>query len=128
MTRTILATLAAAAWISISEFFRNSILFHALWEDHYKSLGLSFPNAPANGMIWGLWSLAYAGCILAISRRFSLLETIALAWVFGFVMMWLVIGNLGVMPPTLLIYAIPLSILEAGVASVLAMALAPPSK
>ncbi|MDE2447307.1 MAG: hypothetical protein KGO94_14115 [Alphaproteobacteria bacterium] len=64
-----------------------------------------------------LWSLAYAGCIVAVRTRFSFKETIALAWVFGFVLIWLVISNLGVLPYGLLVYAIPLSLLETAVAA-----------
>ena len=123
MIRTILATFAAAVWISLSEFVRNSLMFHTLWEEKYQTLGLTFPNAPVNGMIWGLWSLVYAALITIISCRFSLKETIALAWVFGFVLMWLVIGNLGVLPFGLLVYAVPLSLLEAALASWIARAI-----
>ena len=55
--------------------------------------------------------------IYIFSKKFSLLQTTLLAWFIGFVFMWLIIGNLGVLPFGILPYAIPLSILEAYIAS-----------
>ena len=88
--------------------------------DHYKDLGIVFPSDPINGAMWGLWSLMYAILIYVISTRFSLIETTIIAWVMGFGMMWVVIGNLSVLPVRLLLFAIPLSILEAFVATLIA--------
>ncbi|MBN1247713.1 MAG: hypothetical protein JXC32_08650 [Anaerolineae bacterium] len=68
------------------------------WTSHYESLGLLFPSAPVNGAIWGLWSLLFAIAIYVISRRSSLLETALLSWFVGFVLMWVVIWNLNVLP------------------------------
>lgn len=78
---------------------------------------MTFPEAPINGAMWGVWSLCYAVIIFIISKKFSLLQTTVLAWVIGFVLMWLVIGNLGVLPWGILPMAIPLSMLEAFLAS-----------
>ena len=112
-----LPVLLATIWISISEFVRNEFLFKSFWVDHYKGLGLTFPSAPVNGAVWGVWSLVFAVAVYIISKRFSLFETAALSWVVAFVMMWLVIGNMGVLPYGLLVYAIPLSMLETLVAA-----------
>jgi hypothetical protein len=114
---TVLPILAATIWISISEFVRNQFLVKSFWTSHYCGLGLTFPSEPVNGAIWGLWSLLFAIAIFIISRKFSLLHTTLLSWFVGFVMMWFVIGNLGVLPYALLIYAIPLSLLESFVAT-----------
>ena len=117
--RTAGAVLAAAAWINASEFLRNEVLVAEQWPAHFKALGLVFPAAPVNGMVWGLWGLLFAGAIYAVSRRFSILQTTAVAWTFGFVLMWLVCGNLGVLPFGILPYAVPLSLLEAWLAAVI---------
>lgn len=50
--------------------------------------------------------------IYVLARRSSLLETGALAWGVGFVLMWLVVGNLGMLPMNILSYAIPWSLVE----------------
>ncbi len=115
--KTILPILLATIWISISEFVRNTFFIHNYWTEHYQKLGLTFPEQPINGAVWGIWSLCFAIVIFVISKKFSLLQTALLSWVIGFVLMWLVIGNMGVLPFGILKYAIPLSLLEAFLAS-----------
>ena len=116
---TILPILAAAIWISISEFVRNELLLKSYWAAHYQDLGLIFPSDPANGAVWGLWSLLFAIGIFIISRRFSLWETTLLAWFLGFVLMWVVLWNMDVLPLGILLFAIPLSLLEAFLAALI---------
>lgn len=106
----------ATLWIAFSEFIRNQVLFSSYWTDHYSKLGVVFPAKPINGMVWGLWSLVFAICLYTLSTKFTAKQTLALGWTIGFVLMWLVIGNLGVLPYKLLIFAIPLSVLEVFVA------------
>jgi Na+-transporting NADH:ubiquinone oxidoreductase subunit NqrE len=108
----------SALWISISEFVRNEILLKSFWLEHYQSLGLVFPSEPVNGAIWG-GSLALATSIYIISRRFSLWPAIFITWFMAFVLMWLVIGNMDVLPLGLLWVALPLSILEVTVAAII---------
>ena len=115
--KKILPVLLATIWISISEFVRNQFLLQTFWVNHYKAMGLVFPSQPVNGAVWGVWSLVFALAVYIISKRFSLLETTLLSWMVAFVMMWLVIGNMGVLPYGILVYAIPLSMLEAFVAA-----------
>ena len=116
MKRALLPVVAATVWISVSEFVRNQLLFASLWQRHYTDLGLTFPDRPINGAMWGLWSLLFAISIYLIARRFSFTETAVIAWLTGFVMMWVAIGNLNVLPFGLLWFAIPLSVLEVVVA------------
>ena len=117
MKKTILPILIATIWISVSEFVRNEFLLKSYWTEHYEALGLVFPSEPVNGAVWGIWSLCLAAFIFIISKRFSLTETTLLAWFAGFVMMWLVVGNMSVLPYGILVFAIPLSLLEAFLAS-----------
>ncbi len=109
---TVLPILLAAIWISISEFVRNEFLFKSYWTDHYEQMGIVFPSEPVNGAIWGLWSLLFAIAIYIISQKFKLAQTTMLSWFMGFVLMWVVTGNMGVLPYRILIFAIPLSLLE----------------
>jgi len=109
----------ATLWISLSEFFRNTFLLHSYWIEHYKNLGLTFPEQPINGAVWGIWSLCFSVAIFIFSKKYTLIQTTLLAWFVGFVFMWLIIGNLGVLPSGILIYAIPLSLFEAFGASYL---------
>lgn len=112
MKKTILPVLLASAWIGLSEFVRNQFLLAGFWKDHYSSMNITFPSEPINGAVWGIWSLMFAIFLFVIAKKFTLLQTTAIGWFAGFVLMWLTIGNLGVLPFGILIYAIPLSILE----------------
>ncbi len=117
--KTILPILLAAIWISISEFVRNEFLFKSYWTDHYQKLGLVFPSEPINGAVWGLWSLCFAIVVFIIAKKFTLLQTTLLSWFVGFVLMWISSGNMGVLPFGILPFAIPLSFLEAFLASLI---------
>ncbi|MEZ5661711.1 MAG: hypothetical protein R3E83_25385 [Burkholderiaceae bacterium] len=113
----VVSVLAATVWIIVSEFVRNELLFKSYWSAHYLGLGLQFPSGPVNGAVWGLWSLLLAAAIAIIARRFTLLQTTLLAWLMAFVMMWVVIWNMNVLPHGLLVFAVPLSLLEVFVAA-----------
>jgi hypothetical protein len=115
--KTILPILLAAIWISISEFVRNEFILKSYWTGHYENLGLTFPSEPLNGAVWGLWSLCFAIAVFIIAKKFSLLQTTFLAWFVGFVLMWIVVWNMNVLPATILIFAIPLSLFECFLAS-----------
>jgi hypothetical protein len=119
LKKTILPVLLATLWISVSEFVRNELLIKSYWTNHYESLGLVFPSEPINGLIWGLWSLLFAIAIFIISKKFSLIRTTFLSWFVGFVLMWVVVGNMGVLPNGLLYIAVPLSLLETFFASLI---------
>ena len=112
LKKAALPILLSAAWISLSEFIRNEFLFKSYWTDHYQKLGLMFPSEPANGAVWGLWSLLFSSAIFIISRQYSLVKTSLIAWFFGFVLMWIVIWNLNVLPVKILYAAVPLSLFE----------------
>jgi hypothetical protein len=119
LKRTVWPILLATLWISVSEFARNEFLLKSYWTAHYESLGLAFPSEPVNGAVWGIWSLCFAIGIYIIAQKFSLWETTWLAWWLGFVLMWLVTGNMMVLPYGILPFAIPLSILEAFLAALI---------
>ncbi|RHX87369.1 hypothetical protein [Leptospira stimsonii] len=117
--KIILPVLAAALWIVTSEFFRNEILFKSYWVLHYESKGLRFPSEPINGAVWVLWSLFLAEVLYILSRKFTLTQTFLIGWFVGFVLMWIVVWNLGMLPLSLLVYAVPLSLLEVFIGSLL---------
>ncbi len=115
--KTILPILLATIWISISEFVRNEFIVISFWTKHYQGLGLKFPSEPINGAVWGIWSLLFAVAIFIMAKKFTMIQTTFLSWFVAFVLMWVVIGNLGVLPYGLLWYGVPLSILESYIAT-----------
>ncbi|MCU0667277.1 MAG: hypothetical protein MUF85_01520, partial [Patescibacteria group bacterium] len=110
--RKFLPILLATLWISFSEFLRNNLLLKSYWVEHYNNLGLVFPEKPINGLLWGIWSLLFAVAIFFIASKYSTIHATFISWLVGFVMMWVVIGNLQVLPYEILWFAIPLSIIE----------------
>jgi len=119
MRKTVLPVFLATVWVSLSEFARNQLLFKSYWTEHYAGLGLVFPEKPVNGAVWGVWSLLFAVAVYVIAKKFTLIQTTCLSWFVGFVFMWVVIGNLGVLPYGLLVFAVPMSLLEAFLAAVI---------
>ncbi len=112
LRKTLLPVLLATLWVSLNEFFRNEWLFKSAWVAHYENLGLTFPDAPVNGAIWGLWSLLFAIAVRILVPRFPFVQAGLLAWFVGFVLMWVVVGNLGVLPFKVLYIAVPWSLIE----------------
>lgn len=109
--------LLATAWISVSEFVRNNLILQTNWNQYYEQLGLLFPSTTLNNIMWCVWSFCLALAIYIIQKRFNLLQTTLLTWLIAFVMMWITIGNLNVLPYSTLIFAIPLSLLEIFIAA-----------
>jgi hypothetical protein len=103
----------AGIWVGLCEFVRNQFLLVSQWQGHYRGMGLEFLSKPVNGMMWMVWSFLMAGMVYAISRRFNLWQTTFIAWVMGYVMMWVVIWNLSVLPVGILPVAIPFSFVDA---------------
>ena len=120
MKKTILALLLSTIWVSASEYFRNELLLRAYWVQHYKTIGIVFPSDPIHGAMWGIWSFCLSVAIVAVSTRFRLWQTFFIVWLMGFVMAWMALWNLNVLPLAILPSAIPLSMLEVFFASLLA--------
>jgi hypothetical protein len=115
--KSLLAVVLAGVWINLSEFFRNQFVLGERWVAHFQSLGMAFPSNMLNGIVWVVWGFSLGVAVFVLSRKFTLVLTTLLAWLLGFVMMWLVLWNLRVLPPGIILYAAPLSLLEAFVAS-----------
>ncbi len=124
-SRNIIAVILTGAWVNASEFIRNEILLKTYWVDHYRSLGMTFPSAPANGVIWIAWGFLFALAIFLISRKFNLIQTALITWFMAFALMWVVTFNLNVLPSAILIYAVPLSLLETFIGAYLCIKISP---
>lgn len=124
--RPALAVFLTGLWVNGSEFLRNEIFLKHYWVDHYQSLGLVFPSEPVNGAVWVTWGFLFALAIHLLSRRFSFVQTALVSWLAGFVLMWVVLWNLKVLPEGLLVFALPLSLLECFVGAWIARRVAPP--
>lgn len=125
MKKEVWALLAIFIWISGTLFLRNEILLKDYWINHYEQLGITFPSEPINGIVWVIWSLLFAIAIFIFSKKFNLVNTALISWFTGFVLVEIVVGNMGVLPFGILVYAIPMSLVEVFVAALLAKRIAP---
>jgi len=116
MKKTVLPVIIGGIWITLSEFIRNEFLFKNYWAGHFNTIGLRFETLPVNGILWAIWSFIMAYLIFKLLEHFSFKLTVFLVWLSAFVMMWITIYNLQVLPIKLLIFAFPLSLLEVAVA------------
>jgi hypothetical protein len=124
-SRSLFAIVLAGFWINASEFFRNQVLLNGSWVSHFQGLGMTFPSAPLNALVWVIWGFVFAIMLFMLSRKFNLLETTLLGWVTGFLMMWLVTWNLNVLPLSILVYAVPLSLLESFLGAFICIRMSP---
>jgi hypothetical protein len=119
MGKSVLAISLAGLWITISEFLRNEFLLQGYWLNHYQVMGLEFTTSAAIGILWTLWSFLMAYLLWKLLSKFNLLWSLILTWLPSFLMMWIVINNLQVLPYAILPIAIPLSVLEIWLAGVI---------
>jgi hypothetical protein len=113
---TALPIFIAGVWINISETVRWMLIIESYWVEYYESLNLVFPNNPLNAVIWMTWGFLYSAIIFVLSRKFRPLQTTLIAWLTVFVMLWIVLWNIDILPVKLLWYNIPLSFIETYVA------------
>lgn len=116
----LLAIASATIWIIAWEMLRNELLFKSIWVDHFSTLGLTFETLPINGILWSVWSFILAYVIYELVQVFEFKKAVFISWLLAFPAMWLVVYNLQTLPLKILWIAVPLSIIEVYVASLLA--------
>lgn len=119
LKKTVLPILAAGIWINISETVRWELLIKSYWVEYYKSLNLVFPLELQNNLTWMCWGFLFAFVVFVLSKKFNLLQTTFISWLVVFIMLWVVLWNIDILPVELLWYNIPLSLLETFVAAVI---------
>ena len=82
------------------------------WVEYYQNLDLVFPIELANNLIWMMWGFLVALVIFILSKKFNLLLTTFISWISIFLMLWIVLWNINMLPTEILKYVIPLSFIE----------------
>ncbi|MBI5451377.1 MAG: hypothetical protein HY940_08475 [Gammaproteobacteria bacterium] len=121
MKKTVLAIIAAGTWMNLSEFVRNEWLLKQVWHDGFQHLGLVFPAAPLNGIMWVVWSFIFVTVLALLTPRLGVLLSALSCWVLGFGLLWIAMWNMGTLPAGLLQWAVPWSLVEVVVAAYLCM-------
>ncbi len=117
--KNILPILLAGIWINIFETIRWELIIKTFWIEQYTNLGLTFPQGLKNNITWMIWGFLFAAIIFVLLKKFTAIQTALIAWFTMFVMMWLVIWNIGILPVGLLWSNAPLSLVEAYIAALI---------
>ena len=117
--KTILPILLAGIWINIFETIRWELFIKFYWIEQFENFGLVFTNELINGMIWMIWGFLFAVVIFVLSKKFSAIQSAFIAWFTVFVMMWIVMWNIGILPVGLLWTNAPMSLVEAYIAALI---------
>ena len=103
--------------MNLSEFIRNEFVIKHVWIQGFEEIGLSFPSAPVNGLVWGIWTFIFCAVLAWSCTRFNVLKSTIICWVTGFVLLWIAMWNIGILPGGLLYWAVPWSFVEVYVAA-----------
>lgn len=117
--KTILPILLAGIWINIFETIRWEFFVKFYWIEQFENFGLIFKNELINGMIWMIWGFLLAAIIFILSKKFTAVKSALFAWFTVFVMMWIVMWNMNLLPTGLLWFNAPLSLIEAYIAALI---------
>jgi hypothetical protein len=115
----VLPILLTGIWINFSETLRWVFFVEPYWVEYYQNLNLTFPTGLINNIIWMIWGFSFAAIIFIISRKFTLLQTTLLSWFVSFVMLWIILWNIEMLPIGYLWFVIPLSLIEAFIATLI---------
>ena len=124
LKKTILPILLTGIWMNVAGTIRWIYLIEPYWLEKYNYLDLVFPSATINNITWMIWGFMFAMVIFILSRKFNLIQTTLLSWFMVYVMMWVVVWNVGVLPTDMLWVNIPLGFLDAFVGALICKRLA----
>ena len=110
LKKTILPIILIGLWINISITIGWMLILEGYWIEKYQSMNLVFPTGLINNITWMIWGFLLATTIFILSKKFNLLQTTFLAWFVAFIMMWVIVWNVGVLPTGMLLFNIPNSL------------------
>lgn len=116
LKKSVLPILVTGLWINISETILWIFLVKSYWIDRFDKLNIQYIEEPINMAVWGIWGFSYATVIFILAKKFTLIQTTLLSWSMVFVMMWMVVWNVGVLPTKMLWFNAPLSLIVTFVA------------
>ena len=119
MRKYCLAVVASGVWMNLSEFIRNEFVIKHVWVKGFEEMGLSFPSAPVNGLVWVIWAFVFCAVLAVLNMKFNALKSTLICWVTGFGLLWIAMWNIGILPKGLLYWAVPWSLVEVYVAAII---------
>jgi hypothetical protein len=128
LKRTFIPIVATGLWVNLSETLRWVFLVRSYWVEHYETMNLVYPDTAINGLVWMVWGFLIAVTIFILSTKFDLLKTVFLTWFVVFVMGWLVLWNMDTLPTGILVFVVPLSLLEIYIGALICIKLSAASR
>lgn len=110
--KTIWQILVISIWINFFETLRWMLFAKPSIDLHFKAANLILPNEPINNIFWLVWGIIIAVMIFIISKKFNVLETTFIVWITVYVMHWIALWNMAVLPINILWLAVPLTFIN----------------
>ncbi len=110
--RVIWQILLVSLWINIFETLRWVLFARPDIDKHFKAANLVLPNGPINNILWLIWGIIIAVMIFIISKKFKVLQTTFIVWITVYVMQWIALWNMAVLPIKVLWLAVPLTFIN----------------
>jgi hypothetical protein len=110
LKKAVLPILLTGIWINISITIVWLLALESYWVAKFQSLNLIFPTGLINNIIWMIWGFMLATIIFILSKKFSQIQTTLIAWFAAFVIMWVIVWNIGVLPTGMLWFNIPFTL------------------
>jgi hypothetical protein len=104
--------LLVSLWINIFETLRWMLFARPYIDMHFKAANLVLPNEPVNNILWLIWGIIIAVMIFIISKKFKVLQTTFIVWITVYVMHWIALWNMAVLPINILWLAVPLTFIN----------------
>ena len=104
--------LLVSLWINIFETLRWILFAKPDIDMHFKAANLVLPNEPINNLLWLIWGIIIAVMIFIVSKKFKVLQTTFIVWITVYVMHWIALWNMAVLPINILWLAVPLTFIN----------------
>jgi hypothetical protein len=104
--------LLVSLWVNIFETLRWMLFAKPDIDIHFKAANLVLPNEPVNNILWLIWGIIIAVMIFIISKKFKVLQTTFIVWIIVYVMHWIALWNMAVLPINVLWLAVPLNFIN----------------
>jgi hypothetical protein len=104
--------LFVSLWINIFETLRWMLFAKPDIDMHFKAANLVLPNEPINNLLWLIWGIIIAVMIFIVSKKFKVLQTTFIVWITVYVMHWIALWNMAVLPINILWLAVPLTFIN----------------
>ena len=112
LKKAIWEILLVSIWINIFETLRWMLFAKPEIDMHFKAANLVLPNEPINNLLWLIWGIIIAVMIFIVSKKFKVLQTTFIVWITVYVMHWIALWNMAVLPINILWLAVPLTFIN----------------